>query len=183
MEEIIDFILQVEELKKEKRKGWTLRGIKTPESVADHSFMVAFITLILAENSKKKLNKQKILELAIIHDIAESICGDITPYDKKAKQKKQIEDSAMQKLTENISPKLKKKILTLWNEYEEGKTKEAKFVKEIDRLEVFFQAYKYEKQNKGEKNLFDNFPLWKSQIKQKETKDIYNELTKKRKQA
>ena len=113
MEEIIDFILQVEELKKEKRKGWKLRKVKTPESVADHSFMVAFITLLLAENSKQKLNKQKVLELAIIHDIAESICGDITPYDKKAKNKKQIEENAMQEVTSSLKPKLKKKILNL----------------------------------------------------------------------
>ena len=181
MQEIIDFILSVENLKKERRKGWTLRKVKTPESVADHSFMVAFITLLLAENSKQKLNKQKVLELAVIHDIAESVCGDITPRDKNAKYKKQIEENAMQELTQNLSPKIKKKILALWNEYEEGKTKEAKFVKEIDRLEVFFQAYKYEKQNKGEKNLFNNVPIWKSQIKNKELKEIYNELKKKRK--
>ncbi|MFH1239926.1 MAG: HD domain-containing protein [Candidatus Diapherotrites archaeon] len=181
MNELIDFILQVENLKEEKRKGWKLRKVKSPESVADHSFAVTFLTLILAENSKQKLNKQKLLELAIIHDIAESICGDITPWDKNAKYKSEIEDSAMQELTQHLPPKLKKKILTLWNEYEEEKTKEAKFVKEIDRLEVFFQAYKYEKQNKGEKNLFEKFPIWKSQIKTKELKEIYNELKKKRK--
>jgi len=67
-------------------------GLKNPESVADHAYCVAAIAMVLSDS--KKLDSEKILKMAILHDLAESITGDLTPEDGP-KQKK--EDAAMKK--------------------------------------------------------------------------------------
>ncbi len=48
--------------------------------MADHSCRLALLTLALAKH--KEIDYKKCLEYAIIHDLAEGITGDFTPYDK-----------------------------------------------------------------------------------------------------
>ena len=73
-----DFFEIVINLKNVPRKGWTNKlKIKNPESVADHSFSMALMAMILSE--LHKLDTKKILEMALLHDLVESIVGDFTP--------------------------------------------------------------------------------------------------------
>ena len=71
---IFDIILH---LKTIPRSGWQKKlGIKRPESVADHAFGVAAIAMILSDS--KRLDSAKVLKMAILHDLAESLTGDLT---------------------------------------------------------------------------------------------------------
>src|SRR2546430_16075388 len=67
-------------LKREPRKGWQKRVEGRVESVADHSFAVAL--LALHEGERRGHDLEKILKLALIHDLEEAIIGDLTPMDK-----------------------------------------------------------------------------------------------------
>ncbi len=93
-----------------------------------------------------------------IHDIAESIAGDITPHDGVSeKDKHDIELNAMKTI---LGKTKNKEILNLWKEYEERKTEEAKFVFELDKMEMLLQAFEYEHRHKKDKiNLLE---FWKS---------------------
>jgi len=86
MKEFIEFLHRVENLKTQKRKGWMIRGIKNPESIADHSYRMAIIALTLSK--EEGLDQNKCVKMALAHDLAESIVGDITPYDKISKEEK-----------------------------------------------------------------------------------------------
>jgi len=55
-------------LKDIKRTGWVVKGIKNAESVADHSWRMSFLVILLAP---KNLNRQKLLEMSIVHDLGE----------------------------------------------------------------------------------------------------------------
>ena|SRR3989344_5153051 len=75
MKGLMKFIFDVGKLKETKRTGWIVQGIKNPESVAEHTYRVAMICMVLAK--KFKLNENKLLKMSLIHDLAEELVGDI----------------------------------------------------------------------------------------------------------
>ncbi len=125
-------------LKTLRRTGWVQRGITDPESVADHSYRVILMTLFLAP---PELDKLKIVEMAILHDLAECEVGDITPQCPEYQEKSGRELRALHELLEPFPDK--DRFLELWEEFEKGHTAEARFVREIDRLEAALQAGEY----------------------------------------
>jgi 5'-deoxynucleotidase YfbR-like HD superfamily hydrolase len=163
--DMIKFFLEIGKLKRIKRKGWLLRGIKEPESIAEHSFRVALMALILCE--KRNLDLNKLVKMALIHDIAEVKTGDITPYDDVSKQEKiEKERNAMNELLSSLGPEQRKEYVSIWKEFEIGKTKEAQILKEIDKLEMALQALEYELEES--KNLHEFFEDAKQSIKDQE---------------
>ena len=95
MNNFIDFFIEAGKLKKQKRSGWVLREVKNPETIAEHSFRVAIMGWLLA-NKKRGLNIEKIIKMALIHDIGEIYAGDITPYDSiLPKNKKDLRKSTI----------------------------------------------------------------------------------------
>ncbi|MGE4650712.1 MAG: HD domain-containing protein, partial [Myxococcota bacterium] len=72
------FFQKVLELKNVPRQGWKEKlEIINPESVAEHSYSTATISMVLSD--LKGLNTEKIIKMALLHDLAESIIGDIIP--------------------------------------------------------------------------------------------------------
>ncbi len=83
---IEEFFKITTNLKKIPRKGWTTKlGISSPESVADHTFSMSTIAMVLSD--LQKLDTQKVLKMSLLHDIAESITGDLTPDDISKNEK------------------------------------------------------------------------------------------------
>ncbi len=113
------------------RAGWLKVGIERPESVASHSWGMSALALELCP---QHLDLSKVLSLCIVHDVPEIIVGDLTPLDDCTNKAKD-EHSAMQKLAPQW--------LYLFEEYEAGQTAEAKFVKQIDKLDMALQAVIY----------------------------------------
>lgn len=138
--EFTEFMGHVGDLKKLKRTGWVNRGIQNPESVADHSFRVAIMALVLA--NKSEVDQNKVIKMALIHDLAESLVGDLTPFDGITPAEKFcLEEEAFKKVCKGIDNG--DGLLTLFQEYHERKTPEAQFVKKLDNLEMMFQAHEY----------------------------------------
>jgi putative hydrolases of HD superfamily len=142
---IIETYFEYSHLKNLYRQGWLRAGIRKIEceSVADHCFGVAILSLFIAEQFFPELNASKLIKIALLHEFGEVYGGDITPVDEvSAKDKKAIEKKSVIK----VLSKLKKgnEYIGLWKEYAEGISKEARFVKQIDKLEMAFQAGVYE---------------------------------------
>ncbi|XP_005043911.1 PREDICTED: HD domain-containing protein 2 [Ficedula albicollis] len=124
------------------RTGWVYRNVANPESVSDHMYRMAMMALVTED---KSLNKDRCIRLALVHDMAECIVGDIAPADNIPKEEKhRREEAAMQQLTQLLSEDLRKEICELWEEYENQSTAEAKFVKQLDQCEMILQAFEYE---------------------------------------
>ncbi|RUS24172.1 HD domain-containing protein, partial [Jimgerdemannia flammicorona] len=75
---IVNFLHIIENLKHIKRTGWINHNIKNPESIADHIYRMAVMAMLIND---KNINTSKCVKMAIIHDLAECIIGDITPHD------------------------------------------------------------------------------------------------------
>eukprot|EP01018_Ginkgo_biloba_P014693 Gb_27426 [translate_table: standard] len=151
----IDFLTLCQSLKTTKRTGWIQRGIKGPESIADHMYRMAAMALIVVDIPG--LNRDRCVKMAIVHDIAEAIVGDITPSDGVPKEEKsRRERKALDEMCKMLGGGLRaEEINELWNEYENNSSLEAKLVKDFDKVEMILQALEYE--NDQGKDLNDFF--------------------------
>lgn len=133
-------------LKQLFRKGWLERGMSVErcETVAEHSFGNALLCLLLAD-AFPDLNVEKVLRLALLHDIGEAYVGDITPQDRVDSADKSARESQAVELILGKLPN-GQGLIDDWHEYEHQVTPEARFVKQIDRLELAMQATVYKKQ-------------------------------------
>jgi len=149
---LLDFFIEAGTLKRLPRTGWLLRGVSNPESIADHSYRVALITLFLAEELRNKgveIDVERALKIALLHDIGEARITDIPKtagyYIDKGKAEKK---AVMELLLTSPRPR---EYFKLWREYEEELSPEGRLVKFADRLEMLIQALEYERA--GFKNL------------------------------
>ena len=150
LQNIIKFLEIIGMLKRTPRIGWVDVGIYKPESVADHTFRTAFLCMLYADI--KALDPLKLLRMALIHDLPEALMGDLMPSQKSAETKKREETVISQILS--FVPKRQKEIyLAIWNEYQEGKTREAKVVRQLEKIEMALQAKEYEKSGSAPKSL------------------------------
>ena len=123
-------------LKEVRRSGWVREGHPDAESVADHSWSVSLLAVLLCP---PELDREKLLIMAILHDLAEVRVGDITPEDGiRPDEKHAMEDSAMAQLLAD-HPEL----LGIWREAERRESLEARFLKGLDGLEMGLQADRY----------------------------------------
>ncbi|OEL28160.1 HD domain-containing protein C4G3.17 [Dichanthelium oligosanthes] len=95
----IDFLTLCYRLKTTKRAGWVKRGVQAPESVADHMYRMGVMALVAAD--LPGVNRDRCVKMAIVHDIAEAIVGDITPSDNVPKEEKsRMEKEALDHMCE-----------------------------------------------------------------------------------
>jgi putative hydrolases of HD superfamily len=163
----IEFATLVGRLKSTPRTGWVRRNVPQYESVADHSWRVAILSFLLLGNNDSNQNSingtaidiGKVIQLALVHDLAECIIGDITPEDNVLKiDKQRMEHDAMIQITKllqvAISDTTTKEeanvlnnnvLMKLFNEYEERETIESIVVKDLDLLDMILQADEYER--------------------------------------
>ena len=138
---LVEFFKNVGQLKGISRAGWVKVGIKSPESVADHTFRTALLCMIFS--SLEGLDELKMLQMALLHDLPEVIIGDLTPSEKN-KVNKNSEENAMKKLLSFLPKEIRGKYLEIWHEYAIGETTEAKIVRQLEKLEMVLQAREYE---------------------------------------
>ncbi|XP_054823098.1 uncharacterized protein LOC129321384 isoform X1 [Prosopis cineraria] len=141
---LIDFLTLCRRLKTTKRKGWVNHGIRGAESIADHMYRMAIMALIAAD--LPGLNRERCIKLALVHDIAEAIVGDITPSDGVPKEEKsRREQAALNEMCEILGGGMRaEEIKELWAEYEHNSSLEANLVKDFDKVEMILQALEYE---------------------------------------
>ncbi|KAH0608559.1 uncharacterized protein H6S33_001693 [Morchella sextelata] len=107
---------------------------------------------------EENINKDRCVKLALIHDMAEALVGDLTPPDnvpKEEKYRRELEtmNYICEQLLKPMSPTIAEEFMGLWTEYETGETKEAIFVKDVDRFELVCQCIEYEKKYNAKKDL------------------------------
>jgi putative hydrolase of HD superfamily len=127
-----------------QRTGWVLRGIERPESVAEHSYRMAMMALLFAGD--RDVDASRASCMALVHDLAEAIVGDIAPSQGVSPENKmRLEREAMQSIVQTLGDNPAARLISgLWEEYEARLTPEARLVKDLDRLEMVLQADEYE---------------------------------------
>ncbi|KAF7430495.1 hypothetical protein PC9H_006203 [Pleurotus ostreatus] len=168
--------------------------MNTAFSISDHMYRMAVLSMC---TSDEKLDISKCVMMSIVHDLAEAQVGDITPREGFSKsEKNRLESATMHNFVHDMLhySSAAKRIEALWLEYEEGRTAEAKFVKDLDRFEMAcqgmrtypcitdiwlkYQALEYERRNeeKDLQSFFDSsLPFIRHPEVQGWGKDLLNE--------
>ncbi len=170
---LLHLVQQVQRLKRVPRQGWLDRGVPAldVESVADHSLSVALLAWVAALEARAAgadLDPERVLALALIHDLPEAEIGDWTPYTaeevnahagvndraaflngrqqrspERSAAKRAAEQAVIDHLVSELGPAGGTALASLWQELADGQTSEARFVKQVDRLETFLQSRAY----------------------------------------
>lgn len=151
--EPVERLLEMLALKDETRTGWVLRGIDDPESVAAHSWGVATLCLLYAADAD--VDPEAACAMAVVHDLAETRTGDIptraTDVDasgedreKEAREREAIDDL--------LAPLDDTTIRERWEAYEARDTPTARFVKDMDLVDMCLQAVRYERDGRYDPN-------------------------------
>lgn len=140
LEKIFEFFHKVGNLKSTYRFSQS-KTLNNKESVADHSWRLVLMAFVIADEFKLNINVERALKIAVIHDIIESLTGDIDSrlvYTNKItkEKKKQDELIAIEKLRKLLPKHQGEKLYNLWIEYETLSTKESKFIKALDKIET-----------------------------------------------
>jgi putative hydrolase of HD superfamily len=144
-EGVVSMIHAAERLKTVPRLGWLLRAkLKVPESVADHSYALSLLCMVVGD--LLALDTQKMVKMALLHDLCESLTGDIQPGDLTPERKHRLERRALLSILQGLPERMKRMYISLFDEFNTCESTEARIVTELDKLEMAAQARIYELQ-------------------------------------
>ena len=173
---ILDFFKTAANLKKISRQGWIDKlSLDNPESVADHSYSMAVMSMVISD--LENYNSEKILKMVLLHDLAESKIGDRTPEQISNEKKNKLENNAFDEIIKNLPDSIKSQYLKIWQEYQENTSPESKIVHQIDRLEMALQAKIYQKDGHSKEKLESFFESAKTGITDPKLKELFTKIT------
>ncbi|KAL6232962.1 hypothetical protein BDW75DRAFT_9416 [Aspergillus navahoensis] len=148
----VPFFHLLERLKTTKREGWRRFDINDGESISDHMYRMSMMTMLAPPSLAARLDLPRCMKMALVHDMAESLVGDITPNDPIKKDEKARREAAVMEyiansLLRNVPSGVSAGdgILAVFNEYEANETLEAQFVHDVDKMELLLQMIEYER--------------------------------------
>jgi len=130
-------------LKEIQRRGWMRKvGVKNAESVADHSFRMALLGVLIS--TEEGLDSAKVTRMCLIHDLGESVIGDLMPEEKQSEAShRQLEEEAVTRILLTLPKRSQKLLLSDWKELNARLSREATLAWQIDKLEMSLQAKEY----------------------------------------
>jgi putative hydrolases of HD superfamily len=148
-------------------------------------YRMSLITLFAPPSLASKLDIPRCTKMALFHDMAEALVGDITPVDGVSKQEKsRREETTMEYFTKGLLGRVHggfagEEIRAVWREYEDGETLESKFVHDIDKIELILQMVEYERVHERHLDLGE-FTWVSTRIQLPEVKEWSNEIMRER---
>ena len=174
---ILDFLKTAANLKKISRQGWVNKlSIDSPESVADHSYSMAIIGMVISD--LQNYDSEKIIKMILLHDLAESKIGDHTPEQLGKEKKNKLENNAFDEIIKDLPNLIKSQYLQIWQEYQENNSLESKIVHQIDKLEMVIQAKIYEKDGYSKDKLDSFFESARIDITDTKLKELFTKIIK-----
>ncbi len=138
---LLAFISEAGMLKRVRRSGWWVLGIKDVESVADHCFRCGVIGYVLAR--MERVPPYKVLLMTLFNDIHEARINDLHKMAQRYIEFQSAEDKAFREQIQDMPPVLENELTAMRKEYVRQKSKEAIVARDADILECLIQAREY----------------------------------------
>jgi putative hydrolases of HD superfamily len=147
---LIRLYFEINHLKQLYRQGWLKEGREIPEncceSVAEHVFGMAVLALLFCDTHDLKLDRAKVHTMILVHEFGEVRDGDRFIQDDRDKQARHAAERAgIVELLKDFPHR--DAYIALWEEFEKGETPEARFVRELDKIEMVLQSKVYSLQH------------------------------------
>lgn len=135
---LLQFLHLAENLKNEVRHSFTSTGRR--ESVAEHTWRTAFLAFLLKPYFGADVNCGRVVEMLLVHDIAEAVVGDLPIFHSIEKTEKyELERKAVEDMSQRLPASVATALEERWHEFEDGSTREAKCARALDKLEAQLQ--------------------------------------------
>ena len=172
---ILDFFKNALNLKNISRQGWIDKlSIEHPESVADHSYSMAIMGMVISD--LENYDSEKMLKMILLHDLAESKIGDYTPNQISKENKIKIENNAYDEIISTLPDTIKLQYGKIWEEYQKQESPESKIVHQIDKLEMVLQAKMYQKEGLPKEEVESFFKSAESEISHPKLKELFYQI-------
>ncbi|WP_076589396.1 HD domain-containing protein [Vibrio ostreicida] len=133
IEQILDFMVEIEKLKGVQRQSKPV-GMTRYENSAEHSWHVCVSALMLHQYATQSVDINRVIKMLLIHDIGEIDSGDQIVYEGETQEKKHQEWRGVKRILDQLPNHDGDAYLKLWEEFEAGLSEDAKFAKAIDRI-------------------------------------------------
>lgn len=134
IEQIIDFIVEIEKLKNVHRKTRPV-GLDRYENSAEHSWHVCLCAMMLKDYANEEINIDRVIKMLLIHDLGEIDAGDTIIYDSESPELKQQEAAGVERIFKLLPNDEKaEEYIKLWHEFESGETADSVYARAIDRI-------------------------------------------------
>jgi len=140
--DIAKFLYEMGQLKRVKRSGWWIAGVKDPESVAEHSFRTAAIAYILAQ--LEGANIERVVSMALMHDMGEARTNDAHRIVRRYVDWESVDRKAAEDQSKRLPDKIAEEVRSMISEFEEAVSLEAQVARDADLLECLVQAREYQ---------------------------------------
>ena len=146
-ENIIRYYVLCNKLKDVIRTGWKDFKVtrERVESVAEHIYGVQMLAISMYSEFNYDIDIYKVIFMLAVHELEEIVIGDLTPFQITEEDKMKIGHDAISKVLNNLN--MKESIEKLILEFDDRKTKEAKFAYQCDKLEADLQCKLYDEEN------------------------------------
>jgi len=144
MRNLVDFLFECGQLKRVKRSGWWLIGIKDPETVAEHSFRTAIIGYLLGK--LEGADEKKVALMGLFNDLHEARLNDLHKVGQRYIDFKLAETKAFNEQMRKLPDEISVELLKMFLDFQGEKSKEAVIARDADLLENALQAREYIKQ-------------------------------------
>jgi len=138
---LLQFIAEAGMLKRVRRSGWWVLGIKDAETVAEHSFRCAVIGYVVA--SRENVHPYKVLLMTLFNDIHEARINDLHKMAQRYIEFQKAEDKALAEQTDSLPKAIKSELSGIHAEYRNQNTAESIIARDADILECLIQAKEY----------------------------------------
>lgn len=184
MKKLVRFLLDAGKLKSLKRSGWVREGMPNPETVAEHSWRVALLAMLLGD--ELGVDKEKLIKMALIHDLEEAVTLDPV-VQRGAKQignhKRDTEEQIVKKMVSKVSGA--EEFFNLWREQaaetSPGTTRESGIIYELGKVATAWQALEYELGGADPRKLDEFWKNAHAHVKEPKLQELLKELENLRK--
>ena len=142
IKKIVNFIFELNQLTRQRNSGWTLAGVASPNSIAEHQLRTAQIGYLLATMENYE-NPEKVAAMLLIHDNGETRIGDQNKVSARYIDKKKPEADAFNEQLAGLGEIVEKRWTQYFQEFENRSTPAGVIAKDADWLETAFQAKEY----------------------------------------
>lgn len=150
---VLNLFKEIHPLDRVPRAGFLLRGVSVPESVSAHSHFVSLLALLVVEQYPGQWDENKVLVMAIVHDLAEAKMMDI-PMPIIQKYFPDEKSDAEQAVFEKLMGAFPSKYSELHREFHEVSSPEARLVRGLDKVQMMLKVLNYEREHQGDLNEF-----------------------------
>ncbi len=141
LEQQLGFLLEIDKLKQVFRQTYLLDGSRR-ENDAEHSWHEAMMVFLLEEYAREPVDVLRTMKMMLVHDLVEIDVGDIFIYDDAvALRKAEREQAAADRIFALLPGEQAAEVRALWDEFEAGKTPEARYARALDRLQPLLHNY------------------------------------------